>query len=178
MAAQIQGQGTDSAWCEESCARPGREGVNGIHPWGWSAPMLAHVCVPNTQWGQTNQNVEVWSRERFTAEPCKETGDLCHPNIPNSPNQNYKTFLKAQWGRGMVGCCKLIAAEILCSFSCPQRSGHEFPVTLQQDTCSISGRAEAEDMGEGTAQKGPMGSCLVIIPPFSLILLNVEENKC
>ena len=41
---------------------------------------------------------------------------------------------------GVAGCCKLLGAGhtwsdviILCSFSCPCRSGHDVPVTLQQD---------------------------------------------
>ena len=37
------------------------------------ACLLMQVCVPDFQWGQTNWNVGVWSRERFTAKPCKET---------------------------------------------------------------------------------------------------------
>ena len=31
-----------------------------------------HVCVCDPQWGQTNKNIGVWSRERFIAGPCKE----------------------------------------------------------------------------------------------------------
>ena len=34
--------------------------------------LLAQVCVPNAQWGQTNWNIGIWSRERFTAGPCQE----------------------------------------------------------------------------------------------------------
>ena len=44
-----------------------------------------HICVPDAQWGQTNRNVWVWSRERFIAGPCKETR-LAHAlKTPNSP---------------------------------------------------------------------------------------------
>ena len=33
----------------------------------------------------------------------------------------------------MAGCCKLLGAGILCSYSCPCRSGHSVPVNLQED---------------------------------------------
>ena len=35
----------------------------------------------------------------------------------------------------MAGCCRLLGAGILCSCSCPGRSGHNVPVDLQQDKC-------------------------------------------
>ena len=37
--------------------------------------------------------------------------------------------------RSVVGCCKLLSAENLCSCSCPHRSGHRGPINLQQDKC-------------------------------------------
>ena len=37
-----------------------------------SLALLAPVCVPEAQKGQTYQNVEVWSRERFIAGLSKE----------------------------------------------------------------------------------------------------------
>ena len=51
-----------------------------------------------------------WSLEqkkRFMAGPCKEIGGSCLKNIPNSPNQNCKAFLKIRRGEGCVGCCNL-----------------------------------------------------------------------
>ena len=36
-------------------------------------------------------------------------------------------------GRGRVGCCKLLGVGILCSYSCPGRSGHNVSINLQQD---------------------------------------------
>lgn len=41
-----------------------------------------------------------------------------------SLNQNCKMFLKARWGLDMVGCYKVLGAELLCSCGCPQRSGY------------------------------------------------------
>ena len=35
----------------------------------------------------------------------------------------------------MVGCCKLLGVRIRCSCSCPDRSGHDIPINLQQDKC-------------------------------------------
>ena len=35
----------------------------------------------------------------------------------------------------VAGCCKLLVAGILCSCSCPHRSGHNVPINLQQDKC-------------------------------------------
>lgn len=60
---------------------------------------IVQVPVPNTQWGQTNQNVGVWSRERFIAVPCKENGWLVPQKDPKLPKQNCRGFLKAMWGR-------------------------------------------------------------------------------
>ena len=42
-----------------------------------------------------------------------------------------KAFLKARWGRSMVGCCKLLAVRILWFCHCPHKSGHNIPINLQ-----------------------------------------------
>lgn len=36
----------------------------------------------------------------------------------------------------MAGCYKFLGAWILCSYICQHRSGHNTPVSLQQDKCS------------------------------------------
>ena len=41
---------------------------------------LMQVHVPDSQWGQTKQNIAVWTRERFIAGPCKENGWLVLKN--------------------------------------------------------------------------------------------------
>ena len=56
-------------------------------------------------------------------------------NTPNSPEGFSKAFLKAWWGKGVVSFGKLLGAGILCSCSCPSRSGHHVPVNFQQDKC-------------------------------------------
>ena len=50
-----------------------------------------------------------------------------------------------------------------------QRVGHDW-VTFTS--------LKAEDMGEKLAPGRPHGSCLITIPLFSSILLNLEENRC
>ena len=66
--------------------------------WRYIFIVLAQVRVPNAQWGQTNWNVRVWSRERFIAGPYEETGGFC-PKSPELPEVFGQTFLKARWGR-------------------------------------------------------------------------------
>ena len=46
-----------------------------------------------------------------------------------------KAFLKARWGRSMVGCCKLLAVRILWFCHCPHKSGHNIPINLQWGKC-------------------------------------------
>ena len=95
-----------------------------------------HICVPNVQWGQINWVIEVWSRERFIAGPCKENWSTLRPTkTPNSSKGFSKALLKARWGRVVVSCCKLLSVGILCSCSCPRRSDHSVPVKFQQDKC-------------------------------------------
>ena len=57
------------------------------------------VCVSNTQWGQTIQNIGVWSTESFTAEPSKKNRWLIlrRPELPNGFQFKGKT-----WGEGCM----------------------------------------------------------------------------
>ena len=60
----------------------------------------------------------------------------------------------------MVGCCKFLSVEILCACSCPQTLGRDVPVNLQK-ICGMCQRgAKAEDMGEGSALRGPQSVML------------------
>ena len=54
------------------------------------------VHVPNPWWSQTNQNIRVWSRERFITGPCKERV-ACAPQTPN-PQRISAGLLKASKG--------------------------------------------------------------------------------
>lgn len=64
----------------------------------------------------------------------------------------------------MVGCGRLLGEEILCSFTCPQRSSRNVPVNLQQDICYILQRgAKAEVLGEASTQQVLIGSCSVTL---------------
>ena len=87
--------------------------------------------------GQTNRNTEfgadrglLWGQARRQV--------VRAPQNPNSPKGFSKAVLKVWQGRGMVGCCKPHGVRILCSCSCPSRSGHKGPVNLQQDTVLVS----------------------------------------
>ena len=57
----------------------------------------------------------------------------CTPQIPELPEGFQQSIFKGKVreGRG----CRLLGAGILCSCSCPRRSGHSVPVNLQQDKC-------------------------------------------
>ena len=56
------------------------------------------------------------------------------PKEPACPGWN-SGFFCSKRGRGVVGCCRLLAVGILHSCSCPHRSGHNVPINLQQDKC-------------------------------------------
>ena len=57
------------------------------------------VCVPNAQWGQTNWNVVVWSREGFIAGPCKELGGS-GSKVPELPEGFQQSRFKGQVREG------------------------------------------------------------------------------
>ena len=92
----------------------------------------ASSCVQCTV--KPNRSVGVWSGGRFIAEPYKEDRWLMTPQILNSPKCFSKTFLKARWGEGVVGCCKCLGIRILCSYSCPWRSVTIFLQTSSKTT--------------------------------------------
>lgn len=62
---------------------------------------------------------------------------------------------------GEVGCFKLLGAELLCSRSCPQKSGHNVPINLQQDYVILQREAKAEAMGKSLPKEGLIRSCWV-----------------
>ena len=51
------------------------------------------------------------------------------------PESGLLLILKGEGG--VVSCCKLLGAGILCSCSCPCGSSHNVPINLQQDKCSL-----------------------------------------
>ena len=92
------------------------------------------VPVPEAQWGQKNlkhQNLE----QRSLLYGLQGEGVVYAPKTLSSPKGFTKAFLKARWERGVVSCCKLLGLGILCFCSCPQRSGQDVPINLQQDKC-------------------------------------------
>ena len=92
------------------------------------------VPVPDAQWGQKNlkhQNLE----QRSLLYGLQGEGVVHAPKTLSSPKGFTKAFLKARWERGVVSCCKLLGLGILCCCSCPQRSGQDVPINLQQEEC-------------------------------------------
>ena len=65
---------------------------------GSSVDDVSTIHVPNAEWSQIHQTVGVWSRQRFIAGPCKETGGSS-PKRPEFP----EGFSKARWGRRVQG---------------------------------------------------------------------------
>lgn len=74
------------------------------------------------------------------------------PQISETPQTK---IAKARRGRGVVGCCKLLGAGILCAYSFPQRSGHSVTVNLQQDTCYTLERKSRRYGGRTCPWKAP-----------------------
>ena len=67
----------------------------------------------------------------------EEPGRLYSPwglKESDTTNQlNIIIFFNAKIGGGVVSCCRLLGVGILCSCSCPHKSGHTVPVNLWQD---------------------------------------------
>ena len=59
------------------------------------------VCVPDAQWGQTNQNSRVWSRERFISGPSKKNRWLVLKRLEGFGGEE---FLKAKFWMRATGC--------------------------------------------------------------------------
>ena len=95
----------------------------------------SQMGIPDSQQGQMNQNI--WSLEQRNVQCMDIQGDrwLITPKYPKLPEPKLQSIFKGKVREGLVGCCKLLNAEILCSYSCPQRSGHDVPINLQLHTC-------------------------------------------
>ena len=85
---------------------------------------------------QTNKNLKHQNLEQRSLLYALQGEGVFHaPKTLSSPKGFTKAFLKARWERGVVSCCKLLGLGILCCCSCPQRSGQDVPINLQQDKC-------------------------------------------
>ena len=90
--------------------------------------------MPDAQWGQTKRKLESGAEKGLLQSHARRQV-ACGQRTPNSLKGFSKTLLKARWGRGVVSCGKLLGVGILCSCSCPCRSGQYVPINLQQDNC-------------------------------------------
>ena len=85
---------------------------------------------------QTKKNLKHQNLEQRSLLYALQGEGVVHaPKTLSSPKGFTKAFLKARWERGVVSCCKLLGLGILCCCSCPQRSGQDVPINLQQDKC-------------------------------------------
>ena len=85
---------------------------------------------------QTNQNVGVWSRERFIAGPGKEMDGLCpeNPKLAAGFQQNvFKGQVRA--GHGLLLQTSWCQNPLFLQL--PSRSGQDVPVNLQDKRCSL-----------------------------------------
>ena len=90
------------------------------------------ILLPDTQWGQKNENVRVWRRESFIAGPTKENRWLMPPQTPNSWRVSAKHFKRqGEGGVWLVGANFLVWESFV--LAAVLRSGRDVPVNLQQD---------------------------------------------
>ena len=97
------------------------------------------ICLIHNEAEQTKSQ-SLWSREMFCCRAMqgdrwlklKKPRNLPPPH-PQKKTGFSKAFLKARWGKSVVGCCKLLGLGILCSCICPHGSDQDVSVHLQQD---------------------------------------------
>ena len=102
--------------------------------------LLGQVHMPAARWGQTNPNVRLEQRKVY----CRVMQGhrwLMLPKYPKLPEPKLQSIFKGKVREGRGCFCKLPGAEILSSWSCPQRSGHNVSVNLKQDTRYTSERS-------------------------------------
>ena len=89
-----------------------------------------------------NQETSCWDKEEWIYSESQETKKSSVPkNQLTRVRIQASCILKGEGGGGgcggeeVAGCCKLLGAGILCSCSCPCRSGHDVPINLPRDKC-------------------------------------------
>ena len=112
-----------------------RELVMDREVWRAAVHGITNSRIRLSNWTELN-----WSKE--VGDSCLKTNNNSNKKL-NSLKGFSKALLKARWRRRVVGCCRLLGVGILCSCSCPHRSGHDIPINFQQDKyyslfCSFS----------------------------------------
>ena len=110
------------------------------------ATSVTKVCVPDTQWSQINQNVGIWSRERFIAGPSKENGWLMlkKPKLPNGVGG--EVFIGKIWGEGCRVCGFLLIGWWWGNRAVLQESCAQPEVTILHLGGGLSSAEELKDI--------------------------------
>ena len=130
-----RGQGTGHWWC------PGGHGTLRslscplLFRWSiwepaWCCSQM-HFRGPGARWSQTRPKCQSLEWRKVYCRAVQGDRWLMPPKIPNSPKAFSKAFLKARWGRCVVGGCKLLDTRIFC----PHRSDHNVPLNLHWKRC-------------------------------------------
>ena len=91
-------------------------------------------CLPHDK--PINRETSCWGKEQGLYQESQQTKKMVEqcPKEPSCLSQNSGLFYTKK-GEDVVVCCKLFGVRILCSCSCPGRSGCDVPLKLQQDKC-------------------------------------------
>ena len=60
----------------------------------------SQVCVPSTQWGQTNPKCQSLEQRKFNCRAVQEEYVAHAHNAPDSPGLGGKAFIGKTWGEG------------------------------------------------------------------------------
>ena len=124
--------------------------------------LLVQVRVPNTQWGQTNRTIGIWSRERFVAGSCEEMVAQA-PSIPETPEPKLKGIFKGKVreGHGWLLQTSWCRNPLFLSLPIEVRSWHSY----KPPRYMLYFREELNQRrwGKGLPGEVPIGSCSVTL---------------
>ena len=86
--------------------------------WGRNRNLICKASRPRRWWTRVPKNHLPWVRIQASFILKEEAG-----------------ISYSKRGGSVVGCCKLLDAGILCSYSCPHSLGLNVPVNIKQDKC-------------------------------------------
>ena len=106
--------------------------------------IISHCCqtqvhMTNAQWGQTNQNIRVWIRKKFSVR-AKQEEQVAHAQKTQITQWfSGKSFEKQIWDEGCRVCDLLVDGELTGWFfqEC-QLSTFMIPTNVQSNACAQS----------------------------------------